>query len=109
MEYVYQVLRESGSKTFHPILSKVLDYVRQGDPADPKVKSEVRAYVLAVAQNEVKESDIKAKLSVINGITTIVIYDSNSILAMGVARQEDTDLAIKEIKERFPGIQIVNA
>jgi hypothetical protein len=109
MDYVYQVLRESGSKTDHPILSKVLDYVRQGDPKDPHIKDEVRAYVLAMAQMGKTfgpMSDIKAKFSTKEGYTVFVIYDSKAVLGMGLAKAEDTGKAIEQLQEQYPGIQI---
>ncbi|HEY6021828.1 MAG TPA: hypothetical protein VIY48_18785, partial [Candidatus Paceibacterota bacterium] len=41
-QYMYQVLRESGSKSSSPVLQAVLDLIRQGDPADAQTRKEVR-------------------------------------------------------------------
>lgn len=113
MDYVYQVLRETGSKTDHPVLSKVLDYVRQGDPKDPHIRDEVRAYILAIAPGnswrDEPRSDIKAKFSTKDGFTVFVIYNSTTLLATGIALAENTDEAIKQIQEQYPGIQITQA
>lgn len=111
MDYVYQVLRETGSKTDHPVLSKVLDYVRQGDPNDPVIKGEVRAYVLEMAKSgdSAPWSGVKAKFSTKDGFTVFVIYSSTTLLATGIALAENTDEAIKQIREQYPGIQITQA
>jgi hypothetical protein len=110
MNYVYQVLRESGSKTDHPVLSKVLDYVRQGDPQDTPVKDEVRAYVLAMAQGGWKPvSHFRASVSTKNGMCIFVVSDGKQVLSIGVAQESEQEQAFDELRQIFPGITFVNA
>lgn len=110
-EYTYQVLRETGSRINHPVLSKVLDFIRQGDPADPKVQAEVRAYVTALAVSYVapkeQASEYECRFHVASGFMVILILRNGEKVGVGFAMESDKDLALKEVGERYPGIKIV--
>lgn len=108
MEYVYQVLRESGSRSDHPVLGKVLDYVRQGDPADPKLQAEVRAYTISVIQNGVAlpAPEFEASYHIENKIMSIMLFHKGEVAGFGVAHEAEKEQAFKELEAMFPGIRI---
>lgn len=110
-EYVFQVLRETGSSSTHPVLSKVLDYVRQSDPANTKIQEEVRAYAIAMATNPLPtpepEPEYEGRLSVHNGFVFVRIYYQGDNIGVGIAMEADKEKAIKELRQSFPDIRIV--
>ncbi len=111
MDYVYQVLRETGSKTNHPVLSKILDYIRQGDPKDPAIQAEVRAYVLETAKagawTEVApKSKYQATFQIKDGFAFFVVSSGTSLVAVGYSKQDQISDAIQELKSVFPDIVI---
>lgn len=110
MEYVLQTLRESASKTNHPILSKVLDYIRQGDPEDPQTMGEIRDYVSDLIKSGAQPqiSPYKAMISFKKGFMIVVVSDETNILSIGCAREADKEQALEELRQTFPGIEFTN-
>lgn len=111
MEYIMHTIRESTSVTNHPVLSKVQDYVHQGDPANPEIMEEVRAYVSDLIKGGVLPQVIsyKALISKKQGAIIITVVDNdNKPIALGMAKEVETEKAFAELRQMFPGIEFVN-
>jgi hypothetical protein len=109
-DYVFEVLRETGSRVQHPVLGKVLDYIRQSDPADPNTQEEVRAYCVAMLANPVEYAPVpeyEARYSLHRGLMVITLTHQGSHVGFALAKAEQKEEAIKELQERFPGIRVV--
>lgn len=107
MGYVYQVLRESGSSSDHPLLSKVLDFIRQGDPEDPQTRQEVADYVTAIIKgvNPVKDepkSNVKIRYSISEGYMALSISRGKELIGIGLASAENVDETLKRLQEKYP-------
>lgn len=116
-EYMYQVLRESGSKSASPVLQAVLDLIRQGDPKDPEVKQEVRQWMmLRIAEAggygaeapsiQTKQQKHEAIYSVHEGTAVFSWYMDGQPRGIGVCKESEIPSMCSKLKETFPNIVI---
>ena len=107
MNYVYEVLRETGSNPEHPILRHVLNFVRQSDPADPKTRKDVRDYVLAMITREAPEPTkprYKAYHATISGVVSVLVFDEATPVAAALSPEAEWKDCQEQIMKTFPGI-----
>lgn len=111
LNYVFEVLRETGSIPKNDILRNVLQYIRQGDPADPHVQHEVALYIRSLQGADVYQAKAPArfiaKFRKVAEATMFVILDSGVPVAFAGCKNDAIDKCIRELQETFPGIEIV--
>lgn len=119
MNYVYEVLRETGSKSSHPLLNQVLDFVRQSDPSDPATQRDVRDYVMAQLANGAGKNAEQPKLEnapfiamysldedLDKALFSLYENKDNDIHFIGIATCPISQIEIckKKVAEKLPGV-----
>lgn len=110
LNYVFEVLRETGSTPKNDILRNVLNYVRQGDPADPKVQHEVALYVKSFLDVEVYQrpkSEFIGRYHKTKEATMVVVLYQGQPVAFAGCAPDKFDECKQQLEEAFPGIQLV--
>lgn len=109
IDYVYQVLRESGSNPGNELLRTVLNFTRQGDPADPQIQSEVREYVQAMVFGSFKTVEpVKpkyvARYASEKGYTAMLVTSDGIPTAFAGCTDGSLETCKEKLRQQFPGI-----
>lgn len=110
-EYIYEVLRTTGSTPNNEVLRNVLNYVRQSDPSDPQTQSIVASYVTAMVaerhkQLQTPKEQYVAKYTSDEVATAFMVLKDGQPVAVAGSLNERRDECINELRKRFPGIRI---
>lgn len=104
LEYVFEVLRETGSTPEHEILRTVLDYVRQGDPASDDVKNVVRNYVMTRLLNQPEKAVYVGHCRRYPDFTVIVVTKDDEPVASYGCTPSAFSMLSETLEKEYPGI-----
>lgn len=108
LDYIFQVLRESGSNPKNELLRNVLNYIRQSDPSDLETQAMVRNYILAMTE-AIKPMPAPAfigKYHQTDNVIQVVVLKEGQPVAFAGCLTEYRDKCWQELEETFPGIQM---
>lgn len=108
MDYIYQVLRETGTRSERPIIQQVLDYTRQTDPASFETRAMVADFVRSAILNRAetpRKPQFVARYMEMEDLIVYMVRDSEQRpIAFSVSTIQDSHRARKALEEQFPGI-----
>lgn len=108
MQYVYEVLRETGSQPTNEILRNVLDFVRQGDPEDEytvkMVRDYVRAMIIGGMEVQKKNQPLGQFYEIGEGVIAMTVTKDANLVALAGCSAADLEQLKGQLRGQFPGI-----